>query len=86
MKTMMKLSYTFIESKYEYDLLLDISSFPKLIQLTSFLCGIHYFVTVFGKQTFNSNIPFALHLTRNNLHYCFQHYDETKGINSYKRD
>ena len=64
--------------------MLEISSFPTLVQLKDFLGGIQHCVTVVGKWIFDSNVPFARPLTRNKLEYCCTNCDETKVMNGYR--
>ena len=79
-----KLSYKELKDEYGYDPLLETSPYQTLIQLEYFLRGIHHCVTVVGKWVFDSNSPFALTLTKDNLDYCCINDNETKGTNSYK--
>ena len=48
-KSLCKILYTLFKEDIGYYPFIDISPFPTLIQLKDFLCGIHHFVTVFGK-------------------------------------
>ena len=64
--------------------MLDISTFPTVTQLTYFPGIIQHCVTVVGKCIFDSNIPFDLSLTCDNLDLCFTTDDETKLMNGSK--
>ena len=46
------------------------SLFTTLSRLAELLDGIQHYVAVLGKWNFDSNITFALPLTRNDLEYC----------------
>ena len=56
---------------------LNISA-TNIIQLTDLLGGIQHCVTVIGKWIFDSNIPFALPLTCDNLEHCLTNDNEKK--------
>ena len=71
--------YKLFKEEDGYEPLLEISPYSKLIQLKYFLGGISHCVTVVGKWIFDSNIPFELPLTKDNLDYCWINYNETKG-------
>ena len=79
-----KLSYKLFEEQYGYDPLFDISIFPALIQLTEFLCGLQLCVISVGKWLFDSNVPFLLPLTYDELDYYCTNDEETKLLNGYK--
>ena len=64
--------------------MLDISPFITLIQLKYFLRGIQHCLTVVSKWIFDSNVPFALPLTRDNLDYFCTNNNKTKVMNDYK--
>ena len=83
-KPQYKLSYKILQEEYGYDTLLDISSYPTLIQLKYFIGRIHNCVRVVGKWNFDIKFPFALHITKDNLDYCFINDHETKVKNGYK--
>ena len=59
-KSICKISYTLFKEAFGYDTFNDISPFPTLIQLKDFICGIHHFVTVFGKYILKVIFPFYL--------------------------
>ena len=65
----MKILYKLLKEEYGYDPLLGISSYPTLMQLKDFIGWIHHCVTVVGKWIFDSNLPFVLPLTNENLEY-----------------
>ena len=66
-KIQCKLSYKLFKEEDGYYPLLDIYQFPTSIQLKYFLGGIQHCVTVVGKWFFDSNFPFAIPLTCDNL-------------------
>ena len=45
---------------------------------------IRHCVTVVGKWIFDSDLPFALPLTKDKLDYCCINDNKTKGMNGYK--
>ena len=49
-KPQYKLFYLLLKEEYGYDPLLEIYTYPTLIQLKYFPCIIHHCVTVFGKS------------------------------------
>ena len=71
-----KILYTIFKGKYEYDPLIYISPFTTLTQIKYFLGGIQHCVTVVRRCVFESNFPFALTITRDNLDYCFNNDNE----------
>ena len=79
-----KISYKVLKEEYEYDPLLEISPYPKLIQLKAFIGGVHNCVTVFGRWIFDSNFPFALPLSKEILDYCWINYYRKKVMNGYR--
>ena len=83
-KTRCKLSNIIFEKPNGCDPLLDISTFPTLIQLKQSLGGSQNCVTIVGKWMFDSNIPFAPSLNRDKMDHFCTNYNETKGINFYK--
>ena len=56
-----------------------------LVQLKKSLGGIQHCVTVLGKCIFDSNNPFAIPLTHDDLDYCFTNNNKTKEMNGYKK-
>ena len=80
-----KIPYKVFKEKYGYDPLIEISPFPKPIQLKEFLGDIQQCVTVVGKCIFDSNITFDLPITCNDLDYCCTNYNKTKVMNGFKR-
>ena len=64
-----KLSYKLLKVEDGYDPLLDIYTYPTLIQLKYFLGGIHHFVSGVGKWIFYGNFPYVLPLTKDDLEY-----------------
>ena len=69
-KSLCKLLYKVFKKEYEYDLWLEISPFPTLINLKHFLGGITHCVIVVGKWIFDNKSPFTIPLTQDNLDYC----------------
>ena len=65
------ISHKALNEEGVYDPLLDISTYPTLIQLKDYLDGVHHCVTFIGKWIFDSNFIFALPLKKENLDYCF---------------
>ena len=63
--------------------LIAISPYPTLIWLKYFLKGIHHYVTVVGKWMFDSNFPFLLPLTKEDVDCCCINDNETKVMNGY---
>ena len=57
--------------------MLEISPYPTFILLKYFPEGIHHCVIVVGKWIFDSDFPFGLPLTKDNLEYCFINVDES---------
>ena len=51
-----KLSYKLCKEQGGYYPFLDISTFPTLIKLKDFICGIQHCVTFVGKWIFDKNI------------------------------
>ena len=64
--------------------MIELSTLPKLIQFTDFICGIQYCVTVVGKCIFGINISFVVPLNCDNLSFCCTNDDETKVMDVYK--
>ena len=58
--------------------------FPTLFNLTYFLGGIQNCVSVVGNCILNSNIPFEIPVTHDDMKYFYTNDDETKVINCYK--
>ena len=58
-----------LKLKDGYDIFIEISPFPTLIQLKYFISGIHYYVKVSCKCIFGSNFNFSLPLTQDKLDY-----------------
>ena len=83
-KPQCKLSYKLLKEEYGYDTLVEIYPYPTLVQLKYFLGGIHHCVTVGGKWIFDSNFPFEITLTKENLYYCFINDNETTVTDFYK--
>ena len=83
-KTRRKISYKVLKKEDECDPFLDIYPYPTLIQLEDYPGGIHYCATVVGKCIFESNLPFAIPLTKEIFYYCCINENETKEINGYK--
>ena len=79
-----KMSYKLLNEEYLYDPLLDIAPYSTLFQFKYDLDGIHHCVTVIDKWYFESNFPFVLPLTKENLDYCCINDNETKRMNFYK--
>ena len=79
-----KLLYKLLKEYNGYDPLLDISPYPKLIQLKYFLGGIHHCVTVVVKWVFESNFSFVLSLTKDHVDYCCINDNKAKIMNGYK--
>ena len=79
-----KLSYKIFKESYGYDTLLDIYTYQKLLQLKNVIDGINHYVTVVGKCIFDSNFPFVLPDTKDNLDYCLINENVTKVMNGYK--
>ena len=61
-----------------YDPFIDIYPYTTLIQLKYFLGGIHHCVTVVSKLVFDSNFPFVIPLTQDDLDYGFINDNEKK--------
>ena len=69
-KTRYKLQYKVLKEEDGHYLLLYIYPYPILIQLKDFILWIHDCVIVVGTFIFESNFPFTLPLTKENLEYC----------------
>ena len=66
-KPQCKLPNEVYKEQYGHYPFLSISPFPTLIEFTGFLGVIQYCVTVVGKWIFDSNIPFKISLTHDEL-------------------
>ena len=64
-----KILYTVFKELYGYYTLIDIYTYPTLIQLDDYIDGVHHCIKVVGKWIFDSNFPFAPSLTKDNLDY-----------------
>ena len=73
-----------MKEEYGYDPFLDISPSTTLIQFKDCLDGIHNYYTVVGKWIFDSDFPFSLPLTKENLDQCCINYNEIIIMNGYK--
>ena len=71
-----KISYKVFKYQYGCDPLIDIYMFQILIQLKEFLGGIQHCFTVVGRWIFDSNIPFSLPLTRDDMDYSCTNNNE----------
>ena len=79
-----KLSYKVLKEENRYDLLFDISPYLTFIKLKYFLGWIHHCVLVVGMWIFDSNVPFELPITKENLYYCCIRDNDTKLLIFYK--
>ena len=79
-----KILYKVFKDEYGHDPLICISPFTTLIQLKDLLSGIHHYVKVVGKWIFDSNFPFVLTLTRENIDYCCTDNNKIRGMDGYQ--
>ena len=75
-KQLRKISYKLLKEEDGYNLLIDIYSYPTLVQLKYFLGRTHHCVSVVDKWVFDSDFTFTPYLTQENLDYCCSNDNE----------